>query len=152
LFYHAAPSKTQLTGNTVKKISLIFAAVLAWTSLSALAAPISVSGHLSLSPQFKSRVSPNDTLYIIARAVNGPRMPLAVFRAKADILPFVYVLNDSMAMSPEMKLSDFDQVVVVARISRSGDPMPHPGDLEVFSRVVRPGTTGIDLTIDKLVK
>ena len=136
----------------MKKISLILLATLALTSITALAAPISVSGHISLSPKFKSKVSADDTLYIIARAVNGPHMPLAVFRAKADILPFVYVLNDSMAMSPEMKLSDFDQVVVVARISKSGDPMPHPGDLEVVSRVVQPGTTGIDLTIDKVVK
>ena len=136
----------------MKKISLIALAFLAWTSLSALAAPISVSGHLSLSPELKSKVSPSDTLYILARAAHGPRMPLAVFKTTADILPFVYVLNDSMAMSPEMKLTDFDEVVVVARISKSGDPIAHPGDLEVTSRVVKPGTTGIDLVIDKEVK
>ncbi len=137
----------------MKKISFILlAAALAWTSLGALAAPISVSGHLSLSPALKSKISPDDTLYILARAAHGPRMPLAVFKTKADVLPFVYVLNDSMAMSPQMKLSDFDQVVVVARISKSGDPMPQPGDLEAVSKVVKPGTKGIDLTIDTVVK
>lgn len=136
----------------MKKISFILAAALAWTSLAVSAAPISVSGHLSLSPALKSKVSPDDTLYIVARAVHGPHMPLAVFKAKADILPFVYVLNDSMAMNPELKLSDFEQVVVVARISKSGDPIARPGDLEAVSGVVKPGTTGIDLTIDKVVK
>jgi cytochrome c-type biogenesis protein CcmH len=140
------------TGNIVKKTSFILAAILALTSLTAFAAPISVSGHLSLSPALKSKVSPDDTLYIVARAAHGPRMPLAVFRTTANVLPFVYVLNDSMAMSPQMKLSDFDEVVVVARISKSGDPMPQPGDLEAVSKVVKPGTTGVDLTIGTVVK
>ena len=135
----------------MKNISLIVLSILAWVSFSAVAAPISVSGHVSVSPEFKSKVSPDDTVFILARAVHGPRMPLAVFRMKAKDLPLVYVLNDSMAMSPEMKLSDFDQVVVVARISKSGDPMPHPGDLEAVSGVVKPGTTGVDLAINKLV-
>jgi len=67
-------------------------------------------------------------------------------------LPYTFLLDDSAAMAPGMVISKFDQVVVGARISRSGDATPKPGDLEGFSPPVKPGTEGIRVQIDARVE
>ena len=89
----------------------------------------SITGVVSLSPALAAKVAPDDTVFIFARAAEGPRMPLAILRRKASELPISFTLDDSTAMSPETKLSQFAQVVVGARISKSGNAMPQPGDL-----------------------
>ncbi len=97
-------------------------------------------------------IGPGDTVFVFARAENGPPMPLAVVRKPAGDLPFNVTLDDSMAMAPAMRLSAFGRVVVGARISRSGNAMPQPGDLE--STLIRavPGQKGpIALEINKKV-
>ncbi|MDE2148070.1 MAG: c-type cytochrome biogenesis protein CcmI, partial [Burkholderiales bacterium] len=105
-----------------------------------------------LAPALQSRVSPGDTLFVYARAANGPRMPLAILRKKAGDLPLDFSLDDSMAMSPAATLSSAAQVVVGARISKSGNAMPAPGDLEVLSEPVAVGTHGLKLQIDQVVR
>ena len=136
----------------MRNVVVMLFAVTLWFSSNAFGETNGVSGHVSLSPALKAKVAATDTLYILARAVQGSHMPLAVLKTQAKDLPFVFVLSDSMAINPEMRISAVDQLVVVARVSKSGDPMPHSEDLEGTSAVVKPGTTGINLVIDKIVK
>jgi cytochrome c-type biogenesis protein CcmH len=84
---------------------------------------------VSLDPALKDKVRPTDTVFVFARAIQGPPMPLAVVRKNASDLPLEVKLDDSMAMRPDMKLSSFSDVKVTARISRDGNAMPQSGDL-----------------------
>ena len=92
-------------------------------------AALSISIQVSLSPEFNTQVLPDDTLFVYAQAMQGPPMPLAVVRLRAGDLPVIVALDDSMAMMPALKLSGFDKVKLVARISKSGDAIPKSGDL-----------------------
>lgn len=111
-----------------------------------------ITGTVMLSDAIKSQADPNDTLFVLARAAQGPKMPLAILRKQVKDLPLSFSLDDSMAMSPEMKMSNFDQVVVVARVSKSGNAMPQPGDLQGMSRPLGLGSSGIKVYIDQPVR
>lgn len=113
---------------------------------------MAITGRVSLSPALLASASPDDFVFILARAAEGPKMPLAVIRKQVKDLPMNFTLDDSMAMQPQMKLSGFGQVVVVARVSKSGTPMAQPGDLEGTAGVVKPGVKGLNITIDSMVK
>jgi cytochrome c-type biogenesis protein CcmH len=110
-----------------------------------------VEGNIQLDPKLLKNAKPTDTVFVFARAVTGPRIPLAILRAKVSDLPLKYHLDDSNAMQPGMNLSHFDQVVVVARISASGEAMPQKGDMEGLSKPVSPGKGKADVTIDKVI-
>ena len=110
-----------------------------------------ITGKVSLSPALAGKVSPTDIVFILARAAQGPKMPLAVLRKQVKDLPLKFSLDDSMAMQPQLKLSGFDQVVVVARVSKSGTPMAQPGDLEGLTGAVKPGVKGLNIVIDSVV-
>ena len=99
-----------------------------------------IVGRVSLDPSLASQVSPTDTVFIYANAADGPRMPLAIVRTTVDKLPYDFVLDDSMAMNPQMKLSHISAVMVRARISRSGNAMAQPGDLGVSAGPIKPGS------------
>jgi cytochrome c-type biogenesis protein CcmH len=79
---------------------------------------------------------PGSAVFVYARAVNGPPAPLAVQRVRLDQLPMVIRLDESMAMMPGMGLANFDQVVVIARASASGQVTPAAGDYEARSRAL----------------
>ncbi|MGB7651298.1 MAG: c-type cytochrome biogenesis protein CcmI [Gallionella sp.] len=111
-----------------------------------------ITGKVSIRPELLSKVSPDDIVFILARASEGPKMPLAVLRKQVKDLPLEFSLDDSMAMQPQLKLSGFGQVVVVARVSKSGTPMAQTGDVEGMSATVKPGTKGLTIVIDQLVK
>ncbi|MCG7932988.1 MAG: c-type cytochrome biogenesis protein CcmI, partial [Candidatus Thiodiazotropha lotti] len=96
----------------------------------AAAANESIKVAVSLSPELQAKAKPNDLVFIYAKAVSGPPMPLAAVRKKVSDLPISISLDDSMAMMPQMKLSGFNEVVVGARISMSGSPTAQAGDLE----------------------
>jgi cytochrome c-type biogenesis protein CcmH len=83
-----------------------------------------------VSPDLATRLQPGDTLFVFARAAEGPRMPLAIARLPARPEPVQVRLDDSSAMTPDLRLSTQARVVVGARISRSGNATPQPGDLE----------------------
>ena len=110
-----------------------------------------ITGKVALSSALAGKASPNDTVFILARAAQGPKIPLAVFRKQVKDLPMEFTLDDSMAMRPEMKLSGFDQIVVVARVSKSGTPTAQAGDLEGLTAAIRPGTKGLNIVIDSVV-
>ena len=99
-----------------------------------------IAGRVSLDPALAAQVSPQDTVFIYANAADGPRMPLAIVRTTVDKLPYDFVLDDSMAMNPQMKLSHISAVMVRARISRSGNAMAQPGDLGVSAGPIKPGS------------
>ena len=107
-----------------------------------------VAGRVSLAPSLAARAAPTDTVFIFARAADGPRMPLAILKRTVADLPISFTLDDSMAMSPQMKLSNFPFVVVGARISKSGNAMPQAGDLQGQVPPVKIGSGGIELVID----
>lgn len=96
--------------------------------------------HVTLAQTLAERVRPDDTVFVFARAADGPRAPLAIARLRAAELPATVTLDDTTAMSPELHLSAFPQVVVGARVSRSGNATPQPGDLEGLSGSVSPAT------------
>ena len=110
-----------------------------------------ITGKVSLSPALVGKVAPTDIVFILARAAQGPKMPLAVLRKQVKDLPFKFSLDDSMAMQPQLKLSGFEQVVVVARVSKSGTPMAQPGDLQGLTGTVKPGVKGLNIVIDSVV-
>ena len=110
-----------------------------------------VRGEVSVAPALAGAVGKDDTLFILARAVNGPKMPLAVLRIPAPTTwPYRFELSDAMAMAPGMNLSSFPQVIIEARISKRGNAPLQPGDLQGLSGAVTPPASGIKLIIDKV--
>ena len=112
---------------------------------------VGVEVGVSLSPELSA--DSGDVVYVFARAVSGPRIPLAAVKRGAGELPFVLTLTDEMAMTPELKLSQFEEVDIVARISRGGDARAAPGDLvgEVKKVSVRGGGR-VGVVIDRRVE
>jgi hypothetical protein len=108
-----------------------------------------VSVHVSLSSALAGKASPGDTVYVFARAPDGPPMPLAVVRKTVADLPVDVVLDDSMAMMPSRTISSFGQVIVQARVSKSGNALPQPGDLvSPAATVATASGDTLKLTID----
>ena len=120
----------------------------------AASAPASapLRGTISLSPKLAGKAGPEDTVFIFARAAEGSPMPLAVLRRKVRELPVKFSLDDSMAMTPAGKLSAATRVVVGARISRSGNAAPQPGDLQGASAPVASSAQGVSVVIDQVVQ
>lgn len=113
----------------------------------------SVSGTVTLSKALASRASPDDTLFIYARAADGAqRMPLAIVRRQVKDLPISFTLDDSSSMSPAARISAVDRVIVSARISKTGQAIPAPGDLAGQSAPVEVGTSGLAIEIKEEVK
>lgn len=86
--------------------------------------------HVSLSPGLEDKASKDASVFVYARAVGGPPAPLAVARIKVSDLPAEVTLSDQMAMTPQLKLSMFPRIEVLARVSQNGQALPQPGDLE----------------------
>ena len=107
--------------------------------------------QVSISPALVDRVVPDDTLFVFARAPEGSRAPLAIQRLAARDLPLAVTLDDSHAMVPQMNLSSVAQVVVGARISRSGSAQVQPGDLETLSAPISSAQSAtVELVIDRI--
>ncbi len=109
-------------------------------------------GEVRLDEKLKDRVSPDDTVFVFARAAEGPRLPLAVLRKRVRDLPASFTLDDSMAMAPGATLSRFPRVVIGARISRSGSANPQRGDLQGASAPVANDANGVRVVIDSVVR
>lgn len=116
------------------------------------AAGATLRGTVRLAPALAMMAAPTDTVFIFARPAEGSRMPLAILRKQVKDLPADFVLDDSMAMSPAAKLSLFPQVVVSARVSKSGQAVPGAGDLTGQSAPIPPTASGLLIEINEVVK
>jgi cytochrome c-type biogenesis protein CcmH len=138
-----SPDARIIDGNIAEDTSLAGLAP-ASAAAAGAAAPVAaasaaeVSGTVSIDSRLADRVKRDATLFIYAKAADSPGPPLAVVRTTAAAWPVSFRLDDSMAMIPSRRLSQFDKVVVEARISRSGQATPSSGDLYVTSPVLHP--------------
>jgi cytochrome c-type biogenesis protein CcmH len=116
-------------------------------------AAAAVNVQVSLAPELQSQISPDDTLFVYAQATSGPQMPLAIVRKQVKDLPLAVSLDDSLAMTPAMKLSNFANVKLLARVSKSGNAMKQTGDLiGVIEDVSLADKTAHTLIINSVVK
>jgi cytochrome c-type biogenesis protein CcmH len=120
-------------------------------SLAGEGAASALRGTVSLSAQLAGKAAPDDVVFVFARAADGPPMPLAVARTRVRDLPYEFRLDDTMAMTPAMKLSAFPRVVVSARVSKSGNATPQPGDLQGASAPVANDAGEVRVVIDSVV-
>lgn len=111
-------------------------------SAAAPAAVANIRVKVEVDRSLAGKFQPGDTVYIFARALNGPPMPVAVVRRAAGELPFTIELNDSQSVMPTHPLSAVPEVAVTARISRHGTPEGQPGDLEAVAVPVRQNGAG----------
>jgi cytochrome c-type biogenesis protein CcmH len=163
-------SRLQLTTRFIGTIAVIAAITATGWSRASEAAPLadtatmpavkkssphagaSLNVTVSLSPAVAKQAAPDDVVYVFARAVNGPRMPLAIVRKQVKDLPATIVLEDSQGMGQGMMtLSSAPEVIVVARVSKSGMANAQNGDLEGMSAPVKKGTKAIAISIAKVV-
>ena len=114
-------------------------------------AGLTISGRLSLAAALKNKASPNDMVFVYASPANGDRMPLAIFKSTVEKLPLNFTLDDSTAMLPERKLSGAGEVILKARISKSGNAIPQSGDLTGTLGPVKVGAKGLVLEIKEQI-
>jgi cytochrome c-type biogenesis protein CcmH len=120
------------------------------TGASPATAP-ALTGRVELDPKIASRVAPDDTVFVLARAAEGPRMPLAVQRFRAAELPRAFRLDDSMSMAPGVTISATPRVIVEARVSKSGNAITQSGDVRGVSTPVMPGASDLRIVIGDVV-
>lgn len=118
----------------------------------AAAAGARIAGTVRIAPALAQKAAPTDTVFVFARAPSGSRMPLAIVRKQVKDLPASFTLDDSLAMAPNMRLSNFPQVVVGARVSKDGSATPQPGDLVGATQPVAVGASGVTVIIESEVK
>ena len=116
------------------------------------AAGETVAGRVELDPKLAGHVAAGDTVFIFARDPDGPKMPLAALKIAVSELPKSFALTDAMAMSPAATISKAQKIVVEARVSKSGNVTPQPGDLAGSSAVVAPGAANVRVTIDRVIR
>ena len=114
------------------------------------ASSVTIRGSLEITPELKARLAQNDVIFLFARPIQGGP-PVAAVRGPAIRLPMDFELSDRLAMNPDNLLSQHKEVVLVARVSKSGGPMAQPGDLEGSVSGVKVGASGVTIVIDKLV-
>lgn len=117
----------------------------------------SVNVRVSLADSIKDKVKPEDTVFIVAKQVKGnaqnPNIPLAVSRHTVAELPLEVQLDDSNSMAPIAKLSLAETVVIIARVSSSGNPIAQIGDYEAVSADISVNALEkVDLTIQSELK
>jgi len=114
-----------------------------------VASGLTIQGKVDIAPALKSKLGEGGTIFLFARSATGGA-PVAALRSDVIEFPLEFELSDAMAMNPENKLSNFKDVTLIARISKSGDPMGASGDLEGSLAGVKVGAKDVKLTIDKV--
>jgi cytochrome c-type biogenesis protein CcmH len=103
-------------------------------------AAASISGEVSISTTLSGRAAPGATLFIVAKSVDQPGPPVAVYRGSVSAWPVKFTLDDSSSMLPGRNLTNAKHVTVEARISRSGQAQPAAGDLRGTTGVIDPSS------------
>lgn len=111
----------------------------------------SIQGTVSLAPALAKKVDPAATVFIYARSTQGPPMPLAIVQTTANELPYAYQLDDSVSLMADLRLSQAGEVVIVARVSKTGDAKPQAGDMQGMSAPVMSGTAGVNVEVTELL-
>lgn len=109
-----------------------------------------IKGRVEIAPALADKLPANGVLMVVARPADGSRMPVAVLRAPLGKSPLDFVLDDSLAMSPDRKPSQFAELMVEARVSATGQAMPQPGDLFGQAVKVKQGARDVQLLIDQV--
>lgn len=110
-----------------------------------------ISVTVLLDKGLSNNLNPDTTVYIFARAKEGPAIPLAAGKVKVSDLPTTVILDDSMAMTPELTLSNFPEVIIGARVAIGGNAKPTQGDLEGILTTTVSQDTQVTLVIDRVV-
>lgn len=123
------------------------------TTTETVAAPgTSIKLAVSVDPALTDRLKPQDSLFIFAKAVSGPPMPIAAIRRQAGELPLQLVLDDSAILGSGGSLADHAQLKITARITSGGQPTAKSGDLQSAELVFTPGKDeALELRIDQVV-
>jgi cytochrome c-type biogenesis protein CcmH len=116
------------------------------------AAGASVEGNVTVADAVKGGIPSGAVLFIYARPADGSRMPLAILREEAGRFPVRFKLDDSLAMAPQAKLSLHSDVMLVARISKTGNATPQPGDITGSLGPVKVGARDLKLVLNEVVK
>ena len=106
---------------------------------------------MTVSKELTGKVDPADTVFIFAQLPQGPKMPLASLKIDAKQLPYHFTLDDSVAMTPNDKLSDHPEVMISARVSKSGQAMAQSGDLQGKVGPIKLGQKDVMITIDSVL-
>ena len=136
----AMPVSGTTSGTSMPSVSDIAKVTAMDGSTAPAAGSAEISGTVSIESRLAAHVDRSAVLFIYAKAADSPGPPLAVLRLNASGWPVNFRLDDSMAMLPSRRLSQFQKVVVEARISRSGQATPAAGDLYVTSNTISPGS------------
>jgi hypothetical protein len=111
-----------------------------------------VSGEVSLAADLRTKAAAGATLFIVAKSVDSPGMPVAVFRAAVGTWPVRFTLDDSQAMLPGRNLSNAGRVTIEARISQRGQPLPASGDLQGSTGAIYPADhQPLKILIDRVI-
>lgn len=121
-------------------------------SAAAPQAQATIDGTVTLAAKLTDKVAATDTLFVYARAPDGPPMPLAAVRTSTSTWPVSFKLDDSSSMAPGMRLSRFPKVTLVARVSKSGSATPQPGDIEGRVDGVDTGSRGVRIVLDRVIE
>lgn len=116
----------------------------------AAASPV-INVNVTLADKFKAGVKADDSLMVYVKAANGPKMPLAAVKRQVKDLPLNISFDDSMAMMPTMKISSVDEVIVTARVSRSGNAIPEAGEPIGTAKVMGEQRKAVKIVIDQQV-
>ena len=106
-----------------------------------------MSGTVTVPAALKGKAAATDTVFVVVKTPDNSGPPLAVKRFTGADLPASFKLDDADAMMPNRKLSGFAEVILIARLSKSGNAMPQPGDLASAPQKVKLGAAGIKLEL-----
>lgn len=137
----------------IMMLVLAAAIIFAATTARAEAPEYGLEVTVDIAPELAERTRPDQTVFIFAKAMQGPPAPLAAIKARVSDLPMTVILDDSTSPAPMFKLSNYHAVSVSARVSISGEPKRSPGDLEGVRQNVHVNrhNAPFKLTIDQVV-
>src|SRR6266403_548831 len=118
----------------------------------AVGSGVAVTGEVTLAAGLAAKATAGETLFIVAKSVDAPGIPVAVFRGSVGNWPLKFTLDDSQAMMPGRNLSSARRVTIEARISQKGQPLPAAGDLQGTSGIINPADhQPLKITIDRVI-